>query len=115
METLQIDSYKNITVNYMADKINKDGLYVDEAGNPVELDKCTAKREAISFYNSPKNTNKRKKITLTITVKSLKGGKQSLNKHIGSQNNWVKKEITRIGEAKSMPIYTMLKNKGFRY
>jgi N6-adenosine-specific RNA methylase IME4 len=105
-------TYKNVSVIYKANELNRDNLYISN-GNVIHFDDYTAIRLAESLYKSPRNENKRKRIEHIEVIESLIGGKTTLNNHAKAVNKWAEREFVKLGGCDSNSIVTMLKNKGY--
>jgi len=110
-------THKNVTANIYVDKKAERYLKKDGNGNhyPITDDlEQYAVYQANSLYNSPKNENKRSKISFDITVYS---SSNSEIKNMISENeksfNRLYKTVGGADNGGKAKIFTMLNNKGY--
>jgi|DEB0MinimDraft_4_1074332.scaffolds.fasta_scaffold45162_4 hypothetical protein len=111
MKLLAKYTHKNVTAEIYGNK--KSSQYIRESGDfwlgdLMEL----AQKEAVNYYNCPKNNKKSRAITvIKENVKPI--SEQFVRKEQKSSMDWVNRESLRMGGANSGGVFTMLKNKGY--
>lgn len=111
MKILAEYRHKNVVCQVLSKK--ESNVYLKSngdffVGEPIEL----AQREAVGYYNCPKNNKRGKKVTV-IKEQLRPSSNRELNNVINSENAWVNSECKKIGALKTGGIFTMLKNKGY--
>jgi hypothetical protein len=100
---------KNTTVEFWANGISKDSIYV-ESNSYITFDENYKLKQAYNFYSGIDNVNKRKKVTHRINLKASSTNR--LNQYIESENLWVDKESAKISPKEKGSFIAILTNLG---
>jgi hypothetical protein len=102
-----IQTCKNTTVEFWANGISKDSIYV-ESNSYITFDENYKLKQAYNFYSGIGNVNKRKKVKHRIDLKASSANQ--LNEYIKFENRWADRESAKISQAERGSIINILTN-----